>query len=749
MEWIYFVKISGLGICEGAAAPSDFLFRFSTLPLASDSSGVYIPCLEAFPAENALEVSFLNGEVELGTQEFQLKATDNELINGYTLLEILLKYNLKKIADLDSPLSAGSTNLVATEETLEGKTIYIGLECIKVGNHVGSGLYTGCLRGCNDTLAADHFTDLEIFDFLHSASDRKITLGRVPANGTYSDEIELWGGALVEITNAEDFTEIITLKTESLQALIEGQKLFRNQWRAKVQAAQFLPNSGGYSTFISALGSTSAAQGKPKASNAESPRIAAYVDGIGAFVFYANHIPNYENSQTLSLVWNAASEATDSAFRIGQPKLDQLSSAVNKDVWEILLVGDLQPSGEGLPLPSNPIALARLILSGNIADLTCNIQENHLDAESWNLLEAYFDGYSVGNLIIGLEGKPFSAWDFITKTLFRPIQVVLTMIQGKLGVARFSNAANIFSAPRIEQENIFDIPKITRNLVAAFDSINTQITPSLGAEPQTVLSVGNFQRQRNIYGRRQSLDLDASAYKQEGGLGVELGVSWVENFNAAFPIVEFISDGETELYPGLVFLITHPSMVNASGTLGTEALACLCLSATYIYSEENKDGCLSVVASVVGHLVDRQGYISPSCKVTDYDGINFKVEVEMFYYTEEGQGPLNNDLEGLEIGYLLDGCDSDLERIGANLGVGIVGIELGQDLAGANPNKALIEIADSFLGVFTAGDILILSDHVLQSTEVQFLWAWQAGLDGVLDNNPALTEFSAGNEYNS
>lgn len=756
-HWCYYLKVAGFALGDATGGPADGMVRLCTIAPLDDPGGAYVPAMWAFPTEKAEEVSFIDSTLELGAQEFELRSSPRQTFeNGHTLARTFLRAKKQFTAKLVSQVLAASTNL-PTDDTSGGLAntyIWIGRECIRVGTHAGSGLYTGCLRARAGTVAQDHLTDFEIYDYMHVLTDRRVVFGRVPYGGSYSDEEDLWVGALTDldggVAGEGQVVDVLRFKCESIVSLIQQRPLMEQQWRATVTAAQYLPQESA-STWLQASGDV-AAQGYPIATSSSASRMAVQVDGGPLLVMWAYHVPSYSDSQQVLLSWFPEHEAADGAFRVqpDQP-IDQIGNLEGKEAWEVVLVGDLQPAGDGTTaLPTNPIALARSLLTGShgIEQLSCRIPEEHLDTESWDALELEFSGFSCSHLVLGIEGEPVDAWELITKRIFHAIQVVFTRIGGLWGVARFGDELPYGSTDHLQEANWLAPPQYVRNLPSAFDTVALKVADYIGHEGRTVRGVGAFERARNLYGRRRSLEVDCTAYSAPAQMAQWAATRWVEQFNFGYPYLTGYTDGRLQLYPGQRVLVSHSLAWSPSGELGLDSLVCLVLASTLRTGEEGEDQTFEVVLLCVGYPVDRAGYISGSMRVTDYDGATKRVEVESFFFCDSGDAPLGSDPAAFEVGDLVDFTDINLARYGGALeNVEITAITVGQTLAGAtNPAYSVITLDPAFTGAPAAGDTIILSDHDQQDRANQLRWAWQAGTDGEVDT---ATSTEPGTDWNA
>lgn len=748
---LYWLTIEGVGPGRSEDGPPDGLWRFCTQAPAIDPDGLWLPWLWSYPTERPEELSFLNGTLELGAMAFDLLDTDAQTLwttglSPSTLGQVLMGSKPQVWTRLASPLASASTNLttVDTSGALEDQLVWVGREAILVGASVSPGLYTGCQRAQLGTTAQAHTTDLEVFVAPHVLTDRVVTFGLAPLSGDWLDAQTLWTGVLEDVAEASESARVLRVNALSLVNRVRQRPIMRQLWRGRVVSAQAGPGGAGVlDTWLAISGPASLSQ-RPQV-DASDLRAVIMVDGGWPVVCQATWIPNASDPDLVSLRWAPEIDARPTGPYLvpPDPDLNDLGKWGGKDCWQVWLVGQDAPLVNGDPLPANPISLARVLLTDGQGwpDLGAGLPPDLLDS-TWDDLANYFQGFEVGHLVLGAEGQPQDVWELVTQRLLRPIQVVPTVRDGRLSLARFSDAMDLGDTTALPQSVwLSPGPRVARNLPSAFDEVQLEVSDWPGGKARQVRAIGAFQRARQEYGRRRALAIDAAAFSAPppSDLARWMGLAWVEQFAAGYPVLTGQVAGDLSLYPGQRVLVTHPQVHGPTGRMGgLTRVVCLLLSATWRAGGEGQDSSWDVVALVVGAPLDRVGAISGSLLVTGWQSLTRRAEVYLPAFTDPDPGtPLADDLAAFQVGWLVDVVDRYWAAKGSGYqGLAIQAVSRGTRLSGAaNPDYGLVTLPVG-TPALTAGDHLQLSTYTAHPSDVQALWAWVADTAGDVDGVP-------------
>ena len=753
MALVYWIKIDRYP--KAAPAASDGLWRFSSgeLEAGADPDGLYTPALFNWPVDVPMELSFLHGTVEMGSTSFELRYFAGMAPNprGNFDAGILMRANHTNTvrALLVQDLEAGDTTAFFSDTGLAGDFLHIGREWIQAGVHVGAGEYTGCLRGLFGSRDVDHVVeappdggptgDNEAFDYLSAITDTIVTFGYTPDGGSYAAEVAIMAYTLQEVAQEGDGpTQILTLKCETLLNVFIQRPICRDLWRARITGASYLLDVNGEQGWVQGKGPMRAGQ-KPRPLAGVSggdKRVLIQIDGGPLICFGLIPIETDADPYESMIQYFVGSDDVAGPHRVlpAQTPGEELADLEGSTAWEVFNPGRGAASDLGtLPLDLNPVQLASDIFTTahGLEDLGVGFSGAFNLEGTWTALAAEFDGFSVGHLVIGKEGEPVDAWELVTQRLLRPLGLVPTIIAGSLELVRFTDAVPFGNTVELLEANWLAPPEVSRNLPAAMDEVSIRVADWVGDAGRIVRGVGAKQRDRTLFGRRTSLEIDATAFDAPPGLSQWIAFAFVERAHAGYPVLHGYTDGKAALYAGQIVPVTHSGAWSPDGAIGLEAVACLIISATFRTGSEDEDRTYEVTALVVGFPIDRPGFIAPTAIITDFldpgVGLAKRIEVERDHFSAVGD-PVNPDASGFAVAELVDFQDLNFTPLGAVYrDLEVIAIHFGEDASGApDATKDVIEVEAAFAGLPIAGDHVVLSTYTSQAAATQALWSFGA-----------------------
>lgn len=250
-RYTYYFTIEGLGKVGAVTASGDsYLWRFATGPVSSsvDTDGLVKPWWRhSGDREKPFRLPSMLLKLDYRTGRFTVEGTTFKLVAvqgdaDVDVREALLRPRHYKIGDIQSAISETGA-IIAIGSTATGyANTEVGCkrERIKLGSHLGAGVYGGCRRYIHGTPQTDHDPDrygedTEVYLTQHAIQGRKVTLYALPETATsLADEQEIWSGVLKEC-GYTDVTQV-HIQCTGVMGLLTNARLLASSWCGEIVA---------------------------------------------------------------------------------------------------------------------------------------------------------------------------------------------------------------------------------------------------------------------------------------------------------------------------------------------------------------------------------------------------------------------------------------------------------------------------------------------------------------------------------
>jgi len=650
------IKIAGFGLPE-SPEPDNRLRFVTMIPVGQESNPIYVKGLIGYPASAETEIDVKESMATLGAMDFALAADDDNVRRFMS--------SPASVGNLTASVSAVDTTFSVKDSLgndvtgLVGDNYMLERECWTPTEETAPGQYT-VLRGQAGTRATAHTVGLTSDTAVYPANrgptlkNRDVEFFRMPADGTISDEIQVWEGAIRDVISPDP--SIIQVACDDILTVLNGRYLWPNRCRAEytqddtnrvffVRADEGVTRPLADDDFEEQLGSpTYRALFSIAGMTVIDTRYGLSRGGVG-FSFGAQWGSTPPQRQTI-VYGPSWTEVRD-----GSPQV--------REVWEVWTTSDIQPAIDGKQLSPNPLILILQLLTtttlGNNGaydlgnpdkpwigeNLGLGIPQSSIDIEAIeDRAETLTESQYYRNLWLGLEDKPPKALDFFQQ-LLRPLACVLTADgQGLLTVAKLSDTPDLDAFTIERRYTHGDLLQQGRRLSEPFEQIRAEYNerPGVGTISETLNDVVNLNRQQD------GGAAGVSEIMLRGVATRDAVQNLVSQLIAVFSdppnIVRFETNRTEDFKIGSVQRLTHPSVFNPDGGRGVVE-ASLFIEGKGLPLAQGR-------ITYKGRIVPgRRGRIAPSARATGSSGNAITIETAAF--TKVG-GPFDEDSQGFEVG---------------------------------------------------------------------------------------------------
>ena len=625
--------IESLGVTAGSRL---YFFARGQAP-SWDSDNAWVEsCWDGWPGEVASSLSFIDGSSSIGGMTIDVNAQALTQQSS-TVASMLYNQTRVSVATLQSPAINSSTQTIVLDSTsLAGSMVVIGRECIKMGTHAGGGTYNTCLRGQLATMAQTHGVGETDYKAVFDATKgpilrwRRLYLYRVDLDAatSYSDLELLWTGVIYGVT--APVPNQIRLEADSMTSILERMSICNNLWRGRVRQDQSSEDQPDESRSYLAHGPSTGLDGTVND---------ALFSVDGDLVVNTNPVP-FGAKYIIRLEDAYIHRVLDSGDAV------QTLPDSPKEIWQVHHASaDSSASTSSLPLSSNLLTLMIQLLTTTAvtgdngaydvgtADLGLGIPQGSVDIAGISRVRTAFGELLDQPLILlGLDGDPVEVLSYLQAKLL-PYGIVICDQSGSIGVAVLSD--NDPGAPTLTQAS-GDIlgpastpsrpaPAQIRRMDLSTDSYTASFRAVPGVEPVTDTFTDTARRQINIYGDRQSPELDMLGIKDRA-LVSRVVTGLIQRLHEDIPQVSLsVLRTRTDIELGSLVAVTHDKIYKPTG--GTRSVTdelMLCIERT-LHLDSNT---LDLVLLDVGALYTRIGAIAPSCVVTSWSAPTLTVKAD-------------------------------------------------------------------------------------------------------------------------
>ena len=736
-------------------------WRYATGVPSGDTDQVYLPWIKekSLPKQLASKIDFRASgasRATIGGLKLQVIATEGTRARSSfptipapgTIPALYRQAAPGRIARALATATAATGNISLDTAGLDGLPILWEREGIQLGVPGGGPpyVYAGSTRGILGTRAEAHVFDGvgddSIFDLTHWTLPlyRELVMVAVSPTGGYSDEVELWRGAINDLW--QPTPETIAIAADDALTMLGEKLLCSDLWRGRgdlVMGEQILYVGKGPLASAAHLGSL-------------RPAMFAIGDRTA---LRATWQPQGDDE---TLVWLDRTQDPNFADMAGSPVWGVEDYADVGEIHEFFTTAPIQPaaltSGAGPHnnrLSNNIVDCGWQLLcttqSGVPGDpgtngthdlgmgpnLGCNIDESQLDTDSLTEARALLGEDAVQRAIhLGYDG-PIEALEWLQTKLEVCGAMWAPRANNKLGIVIFRDSP-LGDEVAINEIDIVRIGRQNRRLQAPLDKLAVTYDDRPGLGPITETFEDSRTLRRHLHGRSTG-SLDASGVREETPAETvaridSMAMGLIQRFHHPIPewdIEVLGTDTILGVASGDYVTVTDSRLTGLNGTKGvTDAL---CLVTSRLLDMDSWIVALSLWW--VDAIYTAPGRYGPAAVVQAYNPGTFAITVEPNTFSGTLWGDQTDDTYRFEAGQVVEVLTRDRAAVRGTGTIDTVAGGVITLLAGIAGTAAgdLVELADyDTVGAAYQRDHLYLADANEKlgaaNTDDAFQWVW-------------------------